>query len=179
MFKAFDQKPCISKNRASSRLLVKNRVSLKKTVHLQGFWPKTVHLKCFGIQLKTVYLQGPCSSRPCILRPCCTAKAILSATSTQFFRYLWFILLGVCSLWLKSLVTKKAWVKDFLQICSKNCISLIFGLFFENVHKWKPHNWNSQEPRTRCRTLAYFCFYTQKNIYFQSTFYSMIQNMIM
>jgi hypothetical protein len=30
-----------------------------KTVHLQGFWPKTVYLKCFGTQLKTVYLQGP------------------------------------------------------------------------------------------------------------------------
>ena len=46
-------------------------VYLKKTVHLQGFWPKTVYLKCFEIQLKTVYLQGPCSSRPCISRPCC------------------------------------------------------------------------------------------------------------
>ena len=44
---------------------------LKKTVHLQGFWPKTVYLKCFGNQLKTVYLQGPHSLRPCISRPCC------------------------------------------------------------------------------------------------------------
>ena len=43
----------------------------QKTVHLQGFWPKTVYLKCFGNQLKTVYLQGPRSSRPCISRPCC------------------------------------------------------------------------------------------------------------
>ena len=41
-------------------------------MHLQGFWPRTVYLKCFGNQLKTVYLQGPCSSRPCISRPCCT-----------------------------------------------------------------------------------------------------------
>ena len=49
----------------------KTCISKKKTVHLQGFWPKTVYLKCFGNQLKTVYLQGPCSSRPCISRPCC------------------------------------------------------------------------------------------------------------
>ena len=31
-----------------------------------------MYLKCFGNQLKTVYLQGPHSSRPCISRPCCT-----------------------------------------------------------------------------------------------------------
>jgi hypothetical protein len=28
-----------------------------KTVYIQGFWPKSVYLKCFGNQLKTVYLQ--------------------------------------------------------------------------------------------------------------------------
>ena len=27
-----------------------------KTVYLQGFWPKSVYLKCFGNQLKTVYV---------------------------------------------------------------------------------------------------------------------------
>ena len=48
-----------------------------KTVHLQGFWPKTVYLKFFEIQLKTLYLQGPCSSRPCISRPCCTSGHFL------------------------------------------------------------------------------------------------------
>ena len=32
----------------------------------------SVYLKCFGTQLKTVYLQGPCFSRPCISRPCCS-----------------------------------------------------------------------------------------------------------
>ena len=58
-----NKKPCIFK------AFTKNRVS--KTVHLQGFWPKTVYLKCFGNQLKTVYLQGPHSSRPRISRPCC------------------------------------------------------------------------------------------------------------
>ena len=31
---------------------------------------------------------------------------------------------------------------------SENGISLIFGLLFENVVKWKPHNWNPQELRT-------------------------------
>ena len=36
-----------------------------KAVYLQGFWPKSVYLKCFWNQLKTVYLQGPHSSRPC------------------------------------------------------------------------------------------------------------------
>ena len=45
-----------------------------KTVYLQGFWPKSVYLKCFGNQLKTVHLQGPHSSRPCISRPCCISK---------------------------------------------------------------------------------------------------------
>ena len=49
-----------------------------KTVYLQGFWPKSVYLKCFGNQLKTVYLQGPCSSRPCISRPCCIQKTLAS-----------------------------------------------------------------------------------------------------
>ena len=49
-------------------------LSKLKTVHLQGFLSKTVYLKCFGNQLKTVYLQGPCSSRPCISRPCCASK---------------------------------------------------------------------------------------------------------
>ena len=33
-------------------------------MYLQGFWPKSVYLKCFGNQLKTVYPQGPHSSRP-------------------------------------------------------------------------------------------------------------------
>ena len=42
-----------------------------KTVYLQGFWPKSVYLKCFGIQLKTVYLRGPHFSRPRFSRPCC------------------------------------------------------------------------------------------------------------
>ena len=46
-------------------------VYLKKSEHLQGFWPKTMYLKCFGIQSKTVYLQGPYTSRLCISRPCC------------------------------------------------------------------------------------------------------------
>ena len=55
---------------------------LKKTVHLQGFWPKTVYLKCFGNQLKTVYLQGPHSLRPCISRPCC----IFYGGKPSFFR---------------------------------------------------------------------------------------------
>ena len=54
-----------------------------KTVYLQGFWPKSVYLKCFGNQLKTVHLQGPHSSRPCISRPCCTyCNAENSATPT-------------------------------------------------------------------------------------------------
>ena len=45
------------KNRVSLRLLAQIRVS-------QVFWE----------QIKTVYLQGPHSLRPCILRPCCTTK---------------------------------------------------------------------------------------------------------
>ena len=38
----------------------------------------------------------------------------------------------------------------FPSLCSENRISWIFGLFFENVHEWKQHHWNLQEPRTRC-----------------------------
>ena len=60
-------------------------VYLQKTVHLQGFWPKTVYLKCFGNQLKTVYLQGPCSSRPCISRPCCTRKLLNDTICTVHY----------------------------------------------------------------------------------------------
>ena len=65
-----------------------------KTVYLQGFGSKSVHLKCFGNQLKIVYLQGPHSSRPCISRPCCTAK--LPKTSTN---------LNLCSIKIGHLVT--------------------------------------------------------------------------
>ena len=50
----------------------------------------------------------------------------------------------------RSVVTKKAWVKEFLHLCSENHISWIYGPFFENAHKWKPHHWNLQEPRTPC-----------------------------
>ena len=46
---------------------------------------------------------------------------------------------------LRSLVTKK-----FLPLYSENSISWIFGPIFENAHKWKPHHWNPQEPRTCC-----------------------------
>ena len=53
---------------------------------------------------------------------------------------------------LRSLVDQNAWVKEFLHMSSENCISWIFGLFFENAHKWKTHHWNPQEPRTRCKT---------------------------
>ena len=57
---------------------------------------------------------------------------------------------GAKSAALRSLLTKNAWVKEFLQLCSENCISWIFGLFFENAHEWKPHHWNPQEPRIQC-----------------------------
>ena len=36
-------------------------------------------------------------------------------------------------------------MKEFLYLCSENCISWIFGLFFENAHKWKPHHWHLQD----------------------------------
>ena len=40
-------------------------------------------------------------------------------------------------------------MKEFLHLCSENCMSWTFGLFFINVHKWKPRHWTPQEPRTR------------------------------
>ena len=46
-----DKKPCCS------------RFSLNKFIHLKFFWT----------QFKKVQLRGPCSSRPCILRPYCTS----------------------------------------------------------------------------------------------------------
>ena len=54
-----------------SSVVLKSKISIENRV-LQCFWPKSVYLKCFGIQLKTVYLQGPHSSRQCISSPCCT-----------------------------------------------------------------------------------------------------------
>ena len=54
---------------------------------------------------------------------------------------------------LRVLVNKNAWVKEFLHLCSENCISWIFGLCFENGHEWKPHHWNPQEPRIWCMHL--------------------------
>ena len=60
---------------------------------------------------------------------------------------------------LKSLVTKNAWVKEFLHLCSQNCIIWIFGLFFEKAHKWKLHHWNPQEPRTWCMSESIFYIY--------------------
>ena len=60
------------------------------------------------------------------------------------------------SAWTKSAapITKNAWVKESLHLCSRKRISWIFGLFFENVQKWKPHHWNTQEPRTRCTCIC-------------------------
>ena len=46
---------------------------------------------------------------------------------------------------LRSLVTKNAWVTEFHHLISKNSISWIFGLVFD---EWKPHHWNPQNPRT-------------------------------
>ena len=34
----------------------------------------------------------------------------------------------------------------------KNRMSQIFWIFFANAHKWKPHPWKLQEPRTRYHT---------------------------
>ena len=52
-----------------------------------------------------------------------------------------------------TLVTKNAWVKEFLHLCSENRISWIFGLFFENAHKW-----NQQETRTLYKLLPPMIF---------------------
>ena len=45
-------------------------------------------------------------------------------------------------------------MKEFLHLCSENCISWIINLFFENMHIWKPHHWNLQEPRTCCNDIT-------------------------
>ena len=56
-------------------------------MYLQGFWSKSVYLKCIWIQLKSLYLRGPHSSRPCISRPCCNSKFItLTASKMIQFR---------------------------------------------------------------------------------------------
>ena len=71
----------------------------------------------------------------------------------DFFSMIFFMCFLLCNtirlgLCLKSLVTKNAWVKEFLHLCSENHISWICGLFFEKAYKWKLRHWNSQEPRT-------------------------------
>ena len=50
-------------------------------------------------------------------------------------------------------------MKEFLDLCIENRISWIFGLLFENSHKWKPHHWNPQEPRTWCMPENIFYIY--------------------
>ena len=65
-----------------------------KTMYLQGFWPKSLYLKCFGNQLKTVYLQRPHSSRPCctlILVHACNAMRKIKKS-----RFLRFYVLFIC-----------------------------------------------------------------------------------
>ena len=72
------------KNHASSRLLAKIRVS-----------------QVFRKPIKNVYLQGPHSSRPCILRPCCI--------------YIW-----------KKIQTGDIWNKDFM--CSWNTKQYMYSI---------------------------------------------------
>ena len=69
----WDRKKNVAHNWLCTSYSMKVKMKIK-AVYLQGFWPKTVYLKCFGIQLKTVYLRGPCSLRPCISRPCCNTQ---------------------------------------------------------------------------------------------------------
>ena len=62
---------------------------------------------------------------------------------------------GTKSAALTSLVTQNARGKEFLHLCSENCIRWIFGLFYENVHGLKTQHWYLQEPRTRCTLYIY------------------------
>ena len=41
------------------------------------------------------------------------------------------LVLGSCIVHFKSLVTKNAWVKEFLHLCGENSINWIFGLFLK------------------------------------------------
>ena len=87
-----------------------------KTVYLQGFWPKSMYLKCFGNQLKTVYLQGPHCSRPCISRPCCTLKLHTLANIFQ-------IKVNSFLLWN---FNEKDWAAQNLKISKPPCIFFSF-----------------------------------------------------
>ena len=55
-----------------------------------------MYLKCFGNQLKTVHLQGPCSSRPCISRPCCNYLVIFFSSQILYSLKIFTITLWFC-----------------------------------------------------------------------------------
>ena len=55
---------------------------------------------------------------------------------------IFFCLTGTKSAAIRTLVTQNSCVKEFLHLCSENCISWIFGIFFENVHEWKTYRCN-------------------------------------
>ena len=62
--------------RASQVLIHQKRASqvliYQKNVQKRAKTCKNVHLKYFWTQFKNVHLRGPCSLRPCILRPYCS-----------------------------------------------------------------------------------------------------------
>ena len=61
--------------------------------------------------------------------------------SCSFF-FVWQKFAETKSAALRSLVTQNSCVEEFLHLCSENCISWIFGIFFENVHEWKTYRNN-------------------------------------
>ena len=72
------------------------------------------------------------------------------------------------------IVTKNAWVKEFLPLCSKNRISWILKLLFEIAHEWKiTHHWKTQEPRTWWSSPCVItCFPISKLSYFFIRFWN-------
>ena len=66
--------------RASQVLIHQKRASqvliYQKNVQKRAKMCKNVHLKYFWTQFKSVHQRGPCSLRPCILRPYCITKVV-------------------------------------------------------------------------------------------------------
>ena len=65
------------KDCAKSCKIVQNRASKVKMI-------KNVHLKNFWTQFKIVHCQGPCSLRPCILRPYCNSLDLRNLLEQAF-----------------------------------------------------------------------------------------------
>ena len=95
-------------------------VLLKKPCTSSNNLSKNVHLKVFWTLFKNVHCQGPCSLRPCILRPYCIARINYATPAFLFeLRQTTFRPLQQLN-------------KKMILINCKNLITITITLIFEN-----------------------------------------------